>query len=173
MPLLKGDAVVADDRLRIADDTPVPASGPLLLGRQRLAAEAEHLWHRPDGLGVELMPGDAVEAIEDWLPRLDLVALRFPSFTDGRPFSAARILRERYGFAGEIRAAGHVIPDQAQFLLQCGFDSIELAEADLPRWAAASARLPLTYQLGYAETLGPVALAVFRARHAQPESAAV
>jgi uncharacterized protein (DUF934 family) len=172
MPLLKGDAVVADDRLRVADDAPVPAAGPLLLTRQRLEAEAEHLWHRPDGLGVELMPGDAVEAIEDWLPRLDLVAFRFPSFTDGRPFSAARILRERYRFTGEIRAVGHVIPDQAQFLLQCGFDSIEIDEDALPRWRAAKAWMPLTYQIGYTETLGPNALAVFRARHGRPETAA-
>lgn len=172
MPLIKGDKVVADDRLRVADDAPVPAAGPLLLSRQRLAAEVEHLWHRPDGLGVELLPGDAIEAIEDWLPRLDLIAFRFPGFTDGRPFSAARILRERYGFTGEIRAVGHVIPDQAQFLSQCGFDSIEIDDEALPRWQAARSWMPLTYQVGYTEALGRTALAVFRARHARPDTRA-
>jgi uncharacterized protein (DUF934 family) len=172
MPLLRGDEVIADARIRVPADAPVPAAGRLLLDLARLTAEAEHLWHRPDGVGVELLPAEPVEALEDWLDQLDLVALRFPSFTDGRPFSAARILRQRYRFGGEIRAVGRLIPDQAQFLRQCGIDTIEVAEADLPRWRTAKVRISLTYQLGYAESAGPSALAVFRARHAHSGRAA-
>lgn len=172
MPLLRGDAVLADDRIRVPAGAPLPAEGPLLLDLARLRAEAEHLWHRPDGVGVELLPAEPVEALEAWLDRLDVVALRFPTFTDGRPFSAARILRERYGFTREVRAVGRLLPDQAQFLGQCGFDTIEVAEADLPRWRAAKVRMSLTYQLGYAERTDAPALAVLRARHAPSERTA-
>src|SRR5690242_1458774 len=134
MPLLRGDAIVRDRWRRLGGDEPVPAAGAILLRRDRFKAEAEHLWHRPDGLGLELLPGEPLDLLDEWLPHLDLVALAFPSFTDGRSFSTARILREHYRFDGELRATGRSIPDQAQFLWQCGFDSIEVAEEDLPRW---------------------------------------
>ncbi len=77
-------------------------------------------------LGVRIEPGQRVEQIEPWLQRLALVALSFPSFADGRAFSTARILRERYGFAGEIRAVGDVQIDRYQFMRQCGFDAFEI-----------------------------------------------
>jgi uncharacterized protein (DUF934 family) len=172
MPLLKGDEIVSDRWRRIGDDEPIPAMGAILLGRPRLTAEAEHLWHRPGGLGLELLPGEPLDLLDEWLPRLDLVALSFPSFTDGRAFSTARILREQRGFHGELRATGRPIPDQAQFLLQCGFDTIEVAEADLPRWRKSDVWMPLTYQVGYAEGRGRTALNVFRARHSRPAALA-
>jgi uncharacterized protein (DUF934 family) len=169
MPLLRGDAVVADRWRRIADVEPLPAAGAILLPLARLEAEAEYLWHRPDGLGVELLPDEPVERLEDWIEHLELIALRFPAFADGRAFSAARILRQRYRFVGELRATGEVLVDQRQFMLQCGFDSFEVAEGrPLETWRRARVQMPLTYQVGYAEALGPVALSVFRARHARP-----
>lgn len=61
-------------------------------------------------------------------PRLDgvnLVVLNFPKFTDGRAYSQARLLRERLGYTGELRATGVVLRDQLPFLLRCGFDSFE------------------------------------------------
>lgn len=174
MALLRADQhPVADRWTRIADDQPVPAAGAVILSHARLEAEAEHLWHRPDGLGVELTPADPVETITDWLPHLQLVALRFPAFTDGRPFSAARLLRSRYGFAGEVRAVGPVIADQRQFLLQCGFDSFEIDDPRiLSSWQKADVWMPLTYQPEYNETLGPRSLNVLRARHSRPAAAA-
>lgn len=165
MLLLRGDEIRTDERIRVPADAPVPAAGALLLDLARLRAEAEHLWHRPDGVGVELLAAEPVEALADWLGRIDLVALRFPAFTDGRPFSAARILRQRYRFTGEVRAVGRLIPDQRQFLHQCGFDTIAIAASELPRWVTARTRISLTYQAGYREVAGPAALAVFRARH--------
>jgi uncharacterized protein (DUF934 family) len=172
MPLLRGDELVEDRWLRLPDDAPLPADGAILLGHARLTAEAEYLWHRPDGLGLELQPGDPLDLLDEWLPHLELVALRFPSFTDGRPFSTARILREQHGYRGELRATGKPIPDQHQFLLQCGFDTIEIAPDDLPRWRDAHVWMPLTYQVGYGETAGRHALSVFRARHARRHEAA-
>ena len=113
--------------------------------------------------GVRLEPGQRVEQIEPWLDRLALVALSFPSFADGRAFSTARILRERYRFAGEIRAVGDVQIDRYQFMRQCGFDAFEIrperADTD---WARAEIEMSLTYQPDYAEPRG--AEAVWRAR---------
>jgi uncharacterized protein (DUF934 family) len=173
MPLLRGDAIIADRWQRIADDAAIPATGAILLRLARLEAEAEHLWHRPDGLGAELLPDEPVERLEDWLEHLELVALRFPAFNDGRAFSAARILRQRYAFRGELRATGDVLVDQRQFMLQCGFDSFEVAEGrPLEAWRRARVHMPLTYQVDYAEALGPTALSVFRARHARPAAVA-
>ena len=62
------------------------------------------------------------------LDRIALVALVFPGFRDGRAYSQARILRERYGFGGELRATGQVLRDQFLFLLRAGFDSFEVIE---------------------------------------------
>ena len=131
----------------------------------RLLAEAAAFEAFAGDLGVRLEPGQRVEQLEPWLPRLALVALSFPIFTDGRAFSTARILRERYGFAGEIRAVGDVQIDRYQFMRQCGFDSFEVTqERTLASWAKAEVEMSLTYQPDYAEPRG--AEAVWRARRA-------
>ena len=61
------------------------------------------------------------------LHRFDLIALEFAKFTDGRAYSQARLLRERHGFTGELRAVGEVLRDQLTFMLHCGFDSFSVA----------------------------------------------
>jgi phosphoadenosine phosphosulfate reductase len=77
------------------------------------------------------------------------IAIRFPVVTDGRGFSLARILRERHGFTGEIRAVGHLIPDLGQFLLRSGFDTAEIADAEQASvWQASLARITHNYQPG-------------------------
>lgn len=75
---------------------------------------------------------DFEEALR-WLPELSSIALHFSTFTDGRAFSWARLLRERYGFAGELVATGHVLPDQHQMLEACGVATDSAAgDAELP-----------------------------------------
>jgi phosphoadenosine phosphosulfate reductase len=75
------------------------------------------------------------------------IAIRFAKFSDGRGFSQARLLREKHQFAGELRAAGHVIPDQAAFLLRSGFDTAEVGDAAaLGAWRRALGRFSGTYQ---------------------------
>ena len=127
MPLLKAGRFVADDWLALADDEAVAAGGRIIVPLARLLAEAAAVDGFAGDLGVRLEPGQRVEQIEPWLDRLALVALSFPSFADGRAFSTARILRERYGFAGEIRAVGDVQIDRYQFMRQCGFDAFEIS----------------------------------------------
>jgi len=77
------------------------------------------------------------------------VALAFPKFLDGRHYSNARVLRERYGFKGELRASGDVLREQAQFLLRCGFDAFEASDGSTPeQWEAATRRFRHVYQRG-------------------------
>jgi phosphoadenosine phosphosulfate reductase len=70
-----------------------------------------------------LEAGDEVAAAATRIQEFDAVFIRFPVFSDGRGFSTARLLREKYGFKGEIRAVGHFILDQIPYLLRVGFDA--------------------------------------------------
>ena len=79
-------------------------------------------------LGVWLDSGEGPEEIADDLKLLALVAVNFPKFGDGRGYSTARLLRERYGYKGELRAIGDVLRDHLLFMKQCGFDSFVLRE---------------------------------------------
>ncbi len=70
---------------------------------------------------VHLPPDTAPEAIAPWLAAIDLICIEFPKFRDGRGFTLARTLRTRYRFERDIRAVGHLLPDQLEALRQCGF----------------------------------------------------
>ncbi len=80
----------------------------------------------------------------DWLA---LVALVFPTFRDGRAYSQARLLRERHGFRGELRATGQVLRDQLMFLQRAGFDAFEVSkDKDAAHFAEAVDRYSVFYQ---------------------------
>ncbi|WP_122039383.1 DUF934 domain-containing protein [Asaia bogorensis] len=96
---------------------------------------------------IRLSPEFDVETLGTAIDHLDLIVITFPIFRDGRGFTQARALREYLGFAGEIRAEGHLIPDQAQFLRSCGVDNVQLADdADTTPWLRALSLFPVTYQ---------------------------
>ena len=111
-------------------------------------------------LGVWLDANEGPEAIADDLQRFAVIAVSFPKFGDGRGYSIARLLRERYGYKGELRAIGDVLHDHLHFMKQCGFDAFQLrADQDVP---AALAALD-TFSEGYqTSVLRPVPL--FRRR---------
>jgi uncharacterized protein (DUF934 family) len=88
------------------------------------------------------------------LPRLQLISISFPAFSDGRGFSLARLLR-RAGFKGELRASGRLVADQYSHAIGCGFDTIEIPEdlaerQDEGQWRAALDAYSMSYQRGYA-----------------------
>jgi uncharacterized protein (DUF934 family) len=171
MPLLRAGRFATDTWRPLADSDGVPASGRIIVPLPRLLAEAEAFARFAGELGVRVEPKERVEQLESWLPRLALIALSFPSFSDGRAFSTARILRERYGFTGEVRAVGEILVDRYQFMRQCGFDAFEVTqERTLASWSKASVEMTLTYQADYAEPRG--AEAVWRTRQAQHALAA-
>lgn len=78
-------------------------------------------WHGE--AGVLLGTADDPASIAGELEKISTVAIEFPQFTDGRGYTIARLLRERYGFKGEIRAIGEVLRDNLFYLSRCGFDS--------------------------------------------------
>ena len=84
------------------------------------------------------------------IDQLNLIVLDFPKFTDGRAYSQARLLRERLGYRGELRASGVVLRDQLPFLLRCGFDSFE---SDQPGFAEALAKARTLFSVVYQPTL--------------------
>lgn len=107
-------------------------------------------------IGVLIPNNIAFSEVAPFLPRLALIAIAFPAYADGRGFSLARQIR-RAGFAGEIRASGPLIADQFAYALSCGFDTIELPEANaarqpVPQWLHAKDSFSATYQRGYGET---------------------
>lgn len=77
----------------------------------------------PDIRAVWISPEDDFEPCVPQLLRLDLIAVDFPSFRDGRGYSIATLLRTRYGWAGELRAIGDVLRDQLNYMRRCGFDA--------------------------------------------------
>jgi uncharacterized protein (DUF934 family) len=100
-------------------------TGPVLLPWQIWVSHQHELSSRSQ-LGLWLEPDVDLSVIESDLPQFQLVAIHFPKFSDGRGYSLARLLRERYGYAGEIRAVGDVLHDQLFFLARVGFDAFAL-----------------------------------------------
>ena len=89
-------------------------------------------------LGVRLSPSDDPVLIVNDLDKLALIAVEFPAFTDGRGYSTATLLRERYGYKGELRAIGEVARDHLHAMAQCGFDSFLLREGEDAQAALAA-----------------------------------
>lgn len=107
----------------------------------------------PGPLGVRLSPVDRVEELAGELTHLDLVAIEFPSPGEGRGYTQGRLLRERLGFHGELRACGAGVRQDLVFLLaRCGFDAIELAAGeDVAAAQLAFSRYDVAYQPGAAQ----------------------
>jgi uncharacterized protein (DUF934 family) len=147
MPLVKAGKIIDDQYVRVEDDAPLPDDAAVLLTAARFLADARELIERDAPVGV-IWPNDRrVAELVPWIDRLALIALVFPKFKDGRAYSQARLLRERHGFRGELRAAGDVLRDQFQFLLRAGFDAFEVKKpADAAVFAQAAARFSVFYQ---------------------------
>lgn len=105
------------------------------------------LLNRNDEPDVTLETDADDAALEAAAKDARLVAINFAKFTDGRGMTLARLLRERLDFGGELRAVGYLLPDQAQFLYRCGFDTAEIEDAsDLDDWKSALERIRHLYQ---------------------------
>ena len=84
--------------------------------------------------GIQLNSDESLDEITDDILYFSLVQFNFLSFKDGRPFSIAKTLRKKFNFKKEIRASGHILPDQYIFLIRCGFDTVEIEEEDFDVW---------------------------------------
>ncbi|MBD1551721.1 DUF934 domain-containing protein [Pseudomonas typographi] len=116
---------------------------PLALWREH----AHALKARDGGLGVWLDSDEEAEEIGEHVADFKVIALNFPAFTDGRSYSNARLLRDRYGYTGELRAIGDVLRDQLFYLQRCGFDAFALRPDKDPVEALQSLQdFSVTYQ---------------------------
>lgn len=150
MPLIRNGAIVSDTWRALDDGEEIPAEGDVILSFERLQKDAERLAARTGRTGVAIENSVDPEVLEAHLSHLDLIALEFPAFTDGRAYSQARRLRMQFGYAGELRATGNVLADQAGFLNQVGFDTFEVdAAQSLEVWNASARAMTLAYQRGY------------------------
>ena len=147
--LLDRNGELEDLWTQVADHEPLPAMGYALVPIARLEAALEHggLY-----LGVEIPNHCDAQKLRPHFERLGLIAVDFPSFSDGRGFSIAAKLRER-GFRGRLRASGPVIADQFAYLLACGFDEVLIPDAVALRqppeqWARQLSAVTLAYQRG-------------------------
>lgn len=149
MALIKQGRVVDDPWTKVSGDATPPAAGAILVPYALWEQQRESLLTRNGPIGIALAGDQSPALIEADLARFELIALEFPTFKDGRAYSQARLLRERYGFSGELRATGDVLRDQFLFLHRCGFDAFEVATHDsATAWEAALSEISVTYQPG-------------------------
>lgn len=137
MALIKDGVQVSDQWISVPDDAPVQADIPTIITYQRFLNERETLLRSQAELGVHLDSADDVTALREDLDRIRVVVLSFPKFTDGRSYSAARLLRQRYGYQGEVRATGNVLYDQYAFMRRAGFDAFQVKDGSEARFFAA------------------------------------
>jgi len=148
MGLLKGNEIVDEDRWTIVRDAGASLpQGPVAVTLDRWLAERDELLGRGEDAGVILAATDCVGSIVDDLGALALVCVDFPKFTDGRGYSHARLLRDRYRYKGEVRAIGDVLRDQLFFMKRCGFDAFQVrGDKDVEDARAAFEEFSVTYQ---------------------------
>ena len=145
--LADGHMAALPDPFTYVDDEAELVPGDVILSLTRFQAEGDRLLSEGRAIGVRLKSDEEAEALAYDLPRLSVVALEFPKFRDGRAYSNARILRERYGFKGELRAVGDVLREQAGFMVRCGFDAFEPADgSNAQEWEAVTRRFRHVYQ---------------------------
>ncbi|MDQ2075480.1 DUF934 domain-containing protein [Marinimicrobium sp. ABcell2] len=162
MPKLVKDGAIVDNQWTLLEKPEgepsavnVPA-GQVIVPLSVWQAQQDTLSQRND-VGVWLDSDETPDRLGDALQALPLIAVNFPVFKDGRAFSSARLLRERYGYTGEVRAIGHFIRDQLCYLRRCGVNAFDFGaqEIDLEQalkslndfteyyQAASDERLPL------------------------------
>ncbi|MCG2633922.1 MAG: DUF934 domain-containing protein [Gammaproteobacteria bacterium] len=132
MLIIKGADVTEDEWTRLPEGqapTDDSAEQPLLVGLADWLLHRDVLLARAGRLGVLLCGEDEVERLIPDLDHLQLIAVSFPVFTDGRGYSQARLLRDRFNYAGELRAVGEVLPDQADLMSKVGIDSFSISDS--------------------------------------------
>jgi uncharacterized protein (DUF934 family) len=147
MPLVKSGKIATDIFIHVADEVELPDDGAVLISAARFLGDPDVLSRRSAKTGVIWPNNRDLDELVPYLDRLAVVALVFPSFRDGRAYSQARLLRERHGFRGELRATGQVLRDQFMFMLRAGFDAFEVKkESDAEAFSNTAKRYSVFYQ---------------------------
>ena len=162
-------AIEGDVWTHVDDDAPLPPDSPATVSLDRWQASRDELAGRNQPVGVRLDSHERIDDILSDLSRFDLIALNFPNLNDGRHFSTARLLRERHGYDGRLRATGQVLRDQLDPMRRCGFDEFEIpAGKDAAAAIPAFDEISVTYQ-----PAADARLTAAQQRHRLPEQVAV
>lgn len=128
MPIIKDQQLAENTWTFVAEDSPL-TDGNITVSLKRWEEDKAQLLKHSGKVGIRLVPGDNTETLsKDDLAAISLVELDFPVFTDGRLFSAAKLLRSRDAYQGEIRAVGKFMADQVFYLHRVGVDAFEFSE---------------------------------------------
>lgn len=148
MEIIKKGEIVTSSWVHVADADLLPAERvDVTVSLRRFVGEQAALQTHPGRVGVRLHPEDDVDPHLPALLQLPLLAVEFPRFTDGRGYSLGRLLRERHGYRGELRAMGNVLRDQLFYMHRCGFDAFELQPGkSVTEALEAFAELSVRYQ---------------------------
>jgi len=147
MPLVKNGKITDDHFVHVADDAEIAGDGAILISAARFLEDAEALSSRVGRTGVIWPTNRDVDDLVPYLDRVAVIALVFPTFRDGRAYTQARLLRERHGYRGELRATGQVLRDQFLFMLRAGFDAFEVKKpGDAEAFATTVKRYSVFYQ---------------------------
>ena len=126
MRIIRQRKIVDDGFLHVPDGNELPASGDVIVSVERYLEQRDALRTRGSKLGVRLRSDQEAKVVADFVAELSVIAIEFPNFKDGRGYTAARLLRDRYGYTGQLRAVGDVLRDQMFLMLRCGFDQFAL-----------------------------------------------
>ncbi|NOY72437.1 MAG: DUF934 domain-containing protein [Gammaproteobacteria bacterium] len=128
MQIIKDHKVVNDQWQYLAEksDTSMFPDGNIIVTLKTWKTAKERLITRQSKLGIKLNSDELLPEIVDDLDCFELISLDFTPYKDGRHFSTARLLRERYNYKGEIRATGEVLRDQLLYMQRVGFNAFEL-----------------------------------------------
>jgi len=127
----KDGAFAEDEWIIVADGEEVPADRPSLVGLTRWREEHDTLAARNAPLGLVFEPDAEWSDIAGDLDRFPVIAVNFPKYADGRGFSIARLLRDRDGYRGEIRAVGDFFLDQLPYMRRVGIDAFAITDPHL------------------------------------------
>jgi uncharacterized protein (DUF934 family) len=147
MPILRHGEIVDDIWLNLADDETPPEGGAITVSHSRWQTERQTLKARKQPLGLRISGDVDVHTLANDFVHFDLVAVAFPGIADGRGYSQARLIRQRYGFTGELRATGPLVRDVFAALERVGFDAIDARdEVEAKAWTEAVARITVRLQ---------------------------
>ncbi|MDP6437861.1 MAG: DUF934 domain-containing protein [Gammaproteobacteria bacterium] len=147
MAILNAGGLAEDLFNDVSIGNELPSEGTLIVSLDQWREHRDELISRTEPIGVCLKSDEKPDEIAADLEYFAVIALEFPTFRDGRPYSYARLLRERYGYTGELRAVGDVLLEQLHFMHRVGFDAFSIADDDAVRaWEIAAADVSVWYQ---------------------------
>lgn len=167
MPVIKNGQEIENIWSLLEEDEEFTGQLNKLLTKEDFLSNRDKVKTSNAPVGIALNNDDDVMELEGLLDQVDIVTVNFPSFADGRAFSQARLVRERLGFEGEIRAVGHIIRDQYLYLLRSGVDAIDADRASESEWKAAVEEFDTFYQAAHDKNIPAYLL-----RHLKQEQAA-